>query len=179
MSKQMRGLVEQMLELARSDYILTDTVFSQIDFSKLVLEATLPFEPIFYEKGLILHTDISENLTVFGDSDKLRQVIDILLDNAQKYSRDGGTTYVSLKCRGRSRLLLSVANDGEEIPAESLKNLFKRFYRADRARNRTGSTGSFGLGLSIAKTIINRHRGKIWAKSNLGVNTFFIELHCG
>lgn len=173
MSKQMRDLVEQMLELARADNVQQNTVFSSVDFSRLVSDAMLPFEPIFFEKGLMLDTEISENIMVNGEPSQLRQVLDILLDNAQKYSRKGGTTWVALQKHGKGHCLLTVADEGEEIPAKDLNNLFKRFYRADKARSRNGS---FGLGLSIAETIVARHKGKIWAESKNGINTFFVEL---
>lgn len=173
MSRQMRNLVEQMLELARADNVQHNVIFTPVDFSRLVSDAILPFEPIFFEKDLTLHTEISENIMVNGDASQLRQVLDILLDNAQKYSREKGTTWVTLQQHGKGHCLLSVADEGEEIPADDLKNLFKRFYRADKARTRTGS---FGLGLSIAETIITRHKGKIWAESRNNINTFFVEL---
>ncbi|MCM1568624.1 MAG: HAMP domain-containing histidine kinase [Roseburia sp.] len=175
MSKQMRKLVEQMLELARADNVQTQTLFSQVDLSVLVSDALLPFEPVFFEKNLIMGSEITENILVRGDAVQLRQVIDILLDNAQKYSRENGMTRVTLKRRGKHHAVLSIANEGYAIAAQDLKNLFKRFYRADKARTRNGS---FGLGLSIAETIVTRHDGKIWAKSNAGVNTFSVELRC-
>ena len=173
MSKQMRHLVEQMLELARADNVQNNVIFSSVDFSRLVSDAILPFEPTFFEKGLVLHTEISENIMVNGDASQLRQVLDILLDNAQKYSREKGNTWVTLKKHGKGYCLLSIADEGDEIPANDLNNLFKRFYRADKARSRTGS---FGLGLSIAETIITRHKGKIWVESGNNVNTFFVEM---
>ena len=105
----------------------------------------------------------------------LKELAEILLDNAQKYSRAGGCTWVELRRRGRGRCLLSVSNEGEEIPPGELANIFKRFYRGDSARSRTGS---FGLGLSIAESIAARHKGKIWAESKNGVNRFFVELPC-
>lgn len=74
---------------------------------------------------------------------------------------------------GKGHCLLTIANEGEEISAKDLSNIFKRFYRADEARSRTGS---FGLGLSIAETIITRHKGKIRAESKNNINTFFVEL---
>lgn len=179
MSKQMRNLVEQMLELARADNVQCNTIFSSVDFSRLISDATLPFEPIFFEKGLTLHTEISDGITVNGDPAQLRQVLDILLDNAQKYSRKKGTTWVALLRHGKGHCLLKVANEGEEISASDLNHLFKRFYRADKARSRSdsfGQPGSFGLGLSIAETIITRHKGKIWAESKNNINSFFVEL---
>lgn len=173
MSKQMRNLVEQMLELARADTIQTDIVFSSVDFSRLVLDATLPFEPVFFEKGLTLRTQLAENILINGNPAGLRQVLDILLDNAQKYSCEAGTTQVTLKNAGKGHCLLSVSNEGTPIAPDDLKHLFKRFYRADSARTRTGS---FGLGLSIAETIVKQHKGKIWAESINGTNTFYVEL---
>ena len=173
MSRQMRDLVEQMLELARTDRAQSDTVFCSFDFSRLVSDATLPFEPVFFEKGLTLHTAVTENIRINGNPSELRQVLDILLDNAQKYSRENGTTRMTLQGRGKGHCLLTVANEGEAIPLSDLNRLFKRFYRADQARSRTGS---FGLGLSIAESIVKRHKGKIWAESKNGFNTFYVEL---
>lgn len=181
----MRKLIEQMLELARTDASASHLIFSPLSFSKVVSGCLLPFEPIFFEKGLHLESMIEEDIRVNGSEDALRQMLDVLLDNAQKYSREGGTTYVTLrKCSaGRhsrlfpasSRCVLAVANEGEPIAPKDLKNLFKRFYRADKARSRTGS---FGLGLSIAETIITQHKGKIWAESKEGLNSFYVELPC-
>ncbi len=172
MSKQMRSLVEQMLELARADSIQTDTVFSSVDFSQIVSDALLPFEPIFFEKGLTLETDIAEDILINGEPSQLRQVLDILLDNAGKYSCENGRTWVTLKNRGKGHCLLMVADEGKEIPAKDLQHLFKRFYRIDQARSRTGS---FGLGLSIAESIVLRHKGKIWVESKNSINTFFVK----
>lgn len=133
----------------------------------------MPFEPVFFEKGLVLRTNITDNILINGNPSELRQVLDILLDNAQKYSREKGTTWVTLQRRGKGHCLLEIADEGDAIPAKDLDNLFKRFYRADQARSRTGS---FGLGLSIAESIVKRHKGKIWAESKNGINTFFVEL---
>lgn len=173
MSRQMRDLVGQMLELARADNVQDDMVFSSFDLSRLVSEAILPFEPVFFERGLTLHTNITENIRINGNPSELHQVLDILLDNAQKYSHENGSTWVTLQRHGKNHCLLTVADEGETIPPQDLYNLFKRFYRADQARSRNGS---FGLGLSIAESIVKRHKGKIWAESKNGINTFFVEL---
>lgn len=173
MSRQMRDLVEQMLELARTDNVQSHTVFSSFDLSRLISDAVLPFEPVFFERGLTLHTNIAENTLINGNPSELRQVLDILLDNAQKYSRAHGATWVTLQKHGKNHCLLTVANEGEPIPRQDLNLLFKRFYRADQTRSRTGS---FGLGLSIAESIVKRHKGKIWAESKNGINSFVVEL---
>lgn len=176
MSHQMKGLIEQMLELARADSAEHSARFTAVDFSHLVSDGLLPFEPIFFEKGLRLDGEIEGGIQVNGDGAQLRQVLEVLLDNAQKYAKPGGMTWVRLKRRGKNRCILCVADEGEPIPPEELSNIFKRFYRADPARSRNGS---FGLGLSIAESIVKQHKGKIWAQSRQGVNSFYVELPCG
>jgi signal transduction histidine kinase len=102
----------------------------------------------------------------------LRQVLEILLDNAMKYSTPQASVEVNLKRQGL-HCILAVANPGEPISPENLKNIFKRFYRTDKARS---TNGSYGLGLAIAERIIEEHKGKIWAESEKGINTFFVQL---
>ena len=172
MSLQMRHLVEGMLELARADNGQMKTSFTPVELSKLVSDSLLPFEPVFFEKGLYLENTIEDGLQVFGSRQHLQQLMDILLDNAGKYSAPGIVT-VTLCRQGRGSCLLTVANPGAPIPQADLKRIFERFYRADAARSRTGS---FGLGLSIAQTIVREHQGKIWAESNATGNRFCIQL---
>jgi len=174
-SRQMRTLVEQLLELARMDSALEAPDMELIEFSRLVSDAVLPFEPVIFERGLTLETDIAGDITVCGDAQQLHQMVDILLDNAQKYARDGGMVRVELKKNGHTRVQLCVSDSGEAISEEDLHNIFKRFYRADEARS---ASGSFGLGLSIAQSIVERHSGRIWAESRDGVNRFLVELPC-
>lgn len=174
MSHQMRNLVEGMLELARTDNGQVKKVFSKVELSCLVSEALLPFEPVFFEKGLELKSDVQQDITLQGSRDHLRQVLDILLDNAAKYSAKG-IVQMTLRRQGRSHCLLTVSNPGEPIPQEDLERVFERFYRVDAARSRTGS---FGLGLPIAQAIVGEHGGKIWARSNETGNCFCILLPC-
>ena len=171
MSHQMRGLVEGLLELARADNGSVQTVFAPVDFSTLIADGCLPFEPLFFEKGLELDSAVEPGITLKGSGEKLEQVLKILLDNAMKYSAPGTVT-VRLKKQG-SQCLLTVANPGPAIPPEELKNIFKRFYRVDKSRHRDGS---YGLGLSIAQTIVGQHGGRIWAESAGGTNSFHVQL---
>lgn len=175
MSRQMKKLIEQMLELARTDNNESNVIFNDIDFSQLVSDGLLNFEPIFFEKGLNLTARIDEGIKVSGDDEQLSRVVEVLLDNARKYSKEAGTTWVRLERSKKGRCLLTVANEGECISPEEAKNIFKRFYRGDKARSRTGS---FGLGLSIAEGIVTQHRGKIWVESSEGINSFYVELPC-
>jgi len=173
MSHQMRGLVEGLLELARADNGQVAKNFEKLDLSSLVSEAILPFEPVYFEKGLELKYRINPDIVVKGNDAYLRQVVDILLDNAAKYTAKG-IVELNLQRRGR-QCLLTVANPGKPIPADELEKVFERFYRSDEARTRTGS---FGLGLPIAKSIVKEHRGKIWAISNPTGNCFCVLLPC-
>ncbi|MBS6196255.1 MAG: HAMP domain-containing histidine kinase [Clostridiales bacterium] len=175
MSHQMKGLIEQMLALARTEQPQSHVVYASVDFGKLVSDALLPFEPVFFEKGLTLTSQIQPGLTITGDEALLRQLLEILLDNAQKYAKDKGSTWVHLEKRRKGHCLLTVANEGKAIPQEELQHIFKRFYRTDKARSRNGS---FGIGLSIAENIVEQHKGKIWAESKNGMNAFHVEFRC-
>ena len=104
------------------------------------------------------------------DTDKLTQVIDNIMNNAIKYSPDGGTITVSIKTTDE-QLILSIADEGLGIPKQDLPKIFDRFYRVDKARSR--AQGGTGLGLAIAKEIIKQHQGFIWAKSEYGKGSTF------
>lgn len=171
-SKRMRGLVESLLELARLDSSKAPPKTSTLDLSKLINDCILPFEPLFYESGLELSADIDDGISLEGDKDKLRQVVNILLDNALKYSDPAGSVTIKLK-RQSSSCLLSVSGAGAPISKVDCQNIFKRFYRIDQSRN---DVQSYGLGLPIAQSIISEHHGKIWAESSDGLNTFCVSL---
>lgn len=173
-SAQMRHLIEGMLELARADNGQIQTNFEKVNFSKLVSDSVLPFEPVFFENDMLLQYSIAPDIQVKGSSQYLRQLTDILLDNAQKYSAPGIVT-LHLTRQAQNTCLLSVANPGNPIPEAELEAIFQRFYRTDSART---NTGSFGLGLSIAQRITQEHGGKIWAESNETGNCFFVLLPC-
>jgi len=173
MSRQMRGLTESLLELARVDNGTVNMTFAETDLGQLVNGAALPFEAVFFEKGLLFTTQVQTGIRAKVSESHIRQVVDILLDNAQKYACDGAQVQLELKKSGRSECILSVSNTGEPIAKEDLKNIFKRFYRVDTVRS---MNCSYGLGLSIADTIVKAHKGKIWAESENGVNTFFVQL---
>lgn len=172
MSTQMKGLVEDLLELARVDNGTAKMTFSELDFSNILSEELLSFEALYYEKGLELNSSIENGIHVKGDSSYLRRTADILLDNAMKYSSADSKVFVKLAKSG-SNCIFSVRNCGESISQSDLKNIFKRFYRVDKARS---MNHSYGLGLSIAESIVKEHHGKIWAESADGVNTFNVKL---
>ncbi len=172
MARQMRGLVGGLLELARVENGAAGKGMERLNFTALVEDAALPFEPVFFERGLTLESYTEPDLFVRGSADHLRQAPEVLLDNALKYSTSPGKVSLTLRRRGR-HALLSVASPGEGLSREELTDIFKRFYRADKARK---MNESYGMGLSIAAGIVEAHGGRIWAQSQGGYNTFFVEL---
>ncbi len=172
MSHQMRGLVESLLELARVDNGTASMAFSSINLSSITEDVVLPFEPVFFESGLQLESWIEENIGISGSVSHMKQLVEIFLDNAVKYSITPGCVVLTLK-RQSNGCLLSVASPGAAIGKEDLKNIFRRFYRMDKART---MDHSYGLGLSIAENIVKQHKGNIWAESENGINTFFVQL---
>ena len=174
MSNQMRGLVESLLQLARVDNgAIRKMPLQHIDLSDLVSDELLTFDALFFEKGLTLAEDVADGITVHGSAQHLKQVVEILLDNAQKYAAPHGTVRVTLQKNGAHHCLLSVADPGDAISPEDLRKIFQRFYRIDEAR---AMNHSYGLGLSIAENIVKNHKGRIWAESAEGINTFRVEL---
>lgn len=173
MARQMRTLVEQMLELARSDNQKTPVTMTAVELSQIVTQSALSMEALFFERGLTLAEEITPGIRVRGSAQGLQQVTEILLDNARKYSGSGGEVRLKLAPWGYGRCRLSVESSGKALNAQERKDIFRRFYRMDKARSRDGS---FGLGLPIAQSIVAQHHGQIWAESGNGSNTFFVEL---
>ena len=170
MSRQMRGLVEELLDQARVDNARAE--HCKLDYSKVTEDAVLPFEPVYFESGRELVCDIEPGVTAMGKAEHLRRVVEILLDNGCKYSTPGGVVELRLRRQGRGSLL-AVRSPGVSMTAQQCRDIFKRFYRMDQAR---AMNRSYGLGLSIAQSIVEQHRGKIWAQSQDGYNTFFVSL---
>ena len=166
---RMKGLVEDLLFLARGDAAGQTRPQGRADLSALCEDCVMSFEPVAFEAGLTLCSQVDPEVSVLGNGEELRRLCVILLDNACKYCEPGGTIAVTLD-RGE-RAVLTVHNTGEPIPAEAQSHLFERFYRADAARSR--ETGGYGLGLSIAAAIAERHRGKIAVHSAPGEGTAF------
>ena len=170
-SLRMKALVEDMLTLARTESG-TRPETEAVDLSDTVLESVLAFEPVAFESGRELVYDIQPELTVMGSGVQLRRLTDILLDNAVKYAAEGTPIRLLLRQEGRCAAL-RVENRGETIPAEKLRRIFDRFYRADESRS--GGEG-FGLGLAIAQSIAQSHGGSIGCASEEGVTRFTVTL---
>ncbi len=172
----MKSLVEDLLTLARADEDKAAGVTSKpqlvdFDFTEAVDGAILEFDALAFERGCSIEGDLQPEVHVNGDKTQLTRVVKTLLDNATKYSEQGCPVKVMLKRTGKNTLL-EVNNSGPAIAAADLEHLFDRFYRTDEARTRQAS-GGFGLGLAIAKSIVESHKGKIWATSSEAEGTTF------
>ena len=172
-ARRMKGLVEDMLFLAKSDAARLPSARLTVDMSELTEGCLLPFESVAFEAGVTLESDIRPGLCGSGDEGQLHRLVYILLDNACKYAGAGGTVAVVLS-RAADRLKLTVRNTGPAIPPEHLEHLFERFYRSDSARTR--EAGGYGLGLAIARAIVQSHRGQISVASSEAEGTVFTVL---
>ncbi len=164
-------LVKNLLTLARMDKGGAETVMGSFDLSHALLDVILPFESTVFEAGKTMETDVPEGVDCTGNEEQVKQLAVILLSNALKYSDDGGRIEVSLKARGKQREI-RVFNTGRAILPADQEHIFDRFWRADPAHGR--ETGGHGLGLAIARTIVEAHRGKISVDSREGYGTAFI-----
>lgn len=174
MAIQMKDLVENLLELAKVDHAgnLQPAQFQAVDLSFLAEECVMRFEPVYFEAGRSLDSQVQPNLQVKGLESNLRQVVDILLDNGAKYSKPNSEVVLTLE-QSRGNALLKVTTQGQTLTPEQCEDIFKRFYRVDTVRT---MSRSYGLGLPIARGIVEKHRGKIWCHSKNGTNTFLVSL---
>ncbi|WNS42377.1 HAMP domain-containing sensor histidine kinase [Paenibacillus sp. MMS20-IR301] len=173
-TRRMTRLTNDLLYLTEMDDSRTGMVHSKFNMSDAVENIILTMEAVIFEKNIAFDYNIEPGLTVTGNSEQIKQVVMILLDNAVKYTNPKGAVTIALQ-KQNSDVLLSVSNTGEGIAAEHLTRIFDRFYRTDTSRAR--KQGGYGLGLAIAKSIVDQHKGKIYAKSAAGESaTFYVQL---
>ncbi len=137
----------------------------EFPISDLAEETLETFKALAKTHNKTITGQIEPMLSMTGDEKAIRQLITILLDNAVKYSDDGGKIELSLK-KQKKLICLAVFNTAESVFRADLTHLFDRFYRAEKSRN--SQTGGYGLGLSIASAIVNAHKGKIAASTQDG-----------
>ncbi|MCR4901626.1 MAG: HAMP domain-containing histidine kinase [Butyrivibrio sp.] len=168
-SGRMNVLIRQMLDLARTENI--EHKKEEMDLSRLITGSVLPYEGVAFEKGFIIDTKIEDDISFKGDKSQMEQLSAILIDNAISHAKGKGNIEVELKKEG-GNIIFKVSNPGNPISDKDAKNLFERFYRADQSHT---DTGHYGLGLSIAKAIVTRHKGNISVKSEEGINIFTVK----
>lgn len=169
--KRMTHLVSDLLTLARSDSGKLEIKKESFDFLPLAQKTIDALQTLAMQKQIQLQLDAPETLIGQGDSERLRQLLYILIDNAIKYTQDYGEVFVLL-AKQQDDLVMKVIDTGIGVKQEEQQLIFERFYRADKARSR--QMGSFGLGLSIAKWIVDMHNGSIQVESQFGEGSTFV-----
>jgi two-component system sensor histidine kinase CiaH len=167
-SDKLGRLVGQMLTLARVDSGQAGLARAEVALAEVAEEAARGMRLLAEQQGVALEAKLDASVRLQGDSDRLRELLVVLLDNGIKYTDAGGK--VTLEVRGKDgHATVRVADTGRGIPAEALPHVFDRFYRVDKARSR--EAGGTGLGLAIARWIAEAHGGSIRAESAPGVGT--------
>ena len=172
MSTRMKHLTEDLLNLGRlENWQDRKEQMQPVELSKLTDNECMYFEPLFFEDSKTFDYNIEDNISIPGDTKKLKDLISILLENALKYS----VSHTSLTlCKQKNNVILSVENDiSKELSKEDTQNIFKRFYRLDESHSSAG----YGLGLPIAKEIVAMHKGEIKVKSENKKICFNVYFH--
>ena len=155
---RMTELVNQLVALSRMDEENRNLIFSDVPFGQLVQDTVSEFGPLAHSRSKDLVSDIDANIFVKGDEDLLRRLIGILMDNAIKYCDPDGR--ITVKLHHHRHTILTIENTYSAVDQLQLQRLFDRFYRADKART---FTGGYGIGLSMAKSITEKHGGELVA----------------
>lgn len=171
-SDRMNKLVVSLLDLLMSDNINEKENFSKINLSKCIEMSILTFESLIYENKLELEYEVDKNIYFNCNSDRIKQLFGILVDNAIKHAKSESKITIKLK-NNKDNILLSVKNRGDSIPRQDRERIFERFYRIDKSRNR--NENRYGLGLAIAKNIVNVHNGRIYVDCTRGYTTFTVN----
>ena len=172
-AERLEELLGEFFDITRMDLEGEPGSMEPIQLSMLLEQLADEFYPLFAEKELECRTAIAPHLVVRGEADKLARVFDNVLRNAVSYSAPGGQVGLSARADG-GRAEITISNEGLEIPERELANIFQKFYRLDAARS--SRTGGAGLGLAIAKEIVEIHGGTIRCESNGRLTSFVITL---
>lgn len=168
-ASRMKTLIDQLLHLARNDAPPSDKLNEPVSFNNVVRDCVDLLRPLAEQRKIALTFD-ADAVTIFGDGEGLSQLANNLIFNAIRYNQPEGQVAVSVRIDpAGGEAVLSVADTGVGIPAESLPFIFDRFFRVDKARSR--EDGGSGLGLSICKSVVDRHHGLIAVNSAVGQGT--------
>lgn len=167
-SERMIKLVTELLDLAKTERE-QDLIMSINNLSSIIESSILTFESLFYDKNIKLKYDIEPNISLSCNEDSITELMSILIDNSIKHCSEKGKVIVNLNKKNK-QIILEVKNTGLPIKKEDEKKIFERFYKVDSSRNR--NSNNYGLGLAIAKNIVEQHNGTISAHSENGYTTF-------
>ncbi|MCR5101175.1 MAG: HAMP domain-containing histidine kinase [Butyrivibrio sp.] len=169
-SRRMNEIVKQLLDLARAENV--QPAKEEVNLSELVMGSVLPYEGVAFEKGYEMQTFIDSDIKYKCDRNQMEQLVAILTDNAISHSEGDGFIRIELT-ENSGHVYLKVSNPGKEISREDRDNLFERFYRSDKSHS---DTGHYGLGLAIAKAIVDSHKGAIDVQCSEGKCEFIVKL---
>lgn len=168
-TKRMNTLIREMLELSKLESGIAVNV-DKVAFSDLLESMTLELEAGCFEKEIELTYDITPSIEIYSDEEKIRKLTSILLNNAYKYTPNGGKIGVKAENK-KSQVVVSVTNSGSGIPKEKISHIFERFYKVDESHSE--ESNSFGLGLAIAKSLVDSLCGWIKCDSKENEYTMF------
>ena len=161
-AERLEDLINEFFEITRFNLSSITLEYSRINLTRMLEQLVYEFKPMLLEKNLKCELDIPPNIMIKIDANKMQRVFDNLLRNAVNYSFDNGTIYIAVK-QDENNLHIKFTNCGNTIPKEKLERIFEQFYRLDTARS--SRSGGAGLGLAIAKEIVELHNGTITAES--------------
>lgn len=170
---RMNRLISNLLDLSKLETGVKKELYRLENISKIVSKICLTFESIAYEKNVGIDTNIEDNINYMCIKEDIERLISIILDNAIKHSYKDSCIEVAMH-KNKNNINIEITNTGDEIKNEDKEKIFERFYRVDKSRNR--SENRYGLGLAIAKNIVNNHNGTIEASSNNNKTVFKIIL---
>ena len=170
--QSMNKLVNDLLTLAKMGNTGNEE-YQKFDLSKELQMSVSVFESMIYEKKIKLEISICEGIEFNGIKEDIKHIVSIILDNAIKHTNENGKIIVNTQ-KEKEHILIEIKNQGDPIPVEEEKKIFERFYRIDKARSRNEKR--YGLGLSIAKGIVEKYKGSIEAHSQDGFTSFVVKL---
>lgn len=169
----MNKLINELLLLAKIENVDNLREQKQFNLSKEIEIVLSMFESMAYEKQVTIKSNIDENVTMIGNKEDIEHIISTLTDNAIKHTETNNEIVVSLK-KEKNDIVIEVKNKGEKIPEEEQEKIFERFYRVDKSRNRKEKR--YGLGLSIAKSVVEKYNGKIEVNCKDGFTSFRVTI---
>ena len=171
--QSMNKLVNDLLTLAKMENTSNINI-QKFDLSKESKMAVAVFESMIYEKNIKLETNIKDDIYFNGEKEDIKHIVSIILDNAIKHTEQNNKIIINVQ-KEKNDVRLEIKNQGEPIPEGEEEKIFERFYRVDKARNRAEKR--YGLGLAIAKEIVNKYNGSIKASSKDGYTSFIVKLN--